>query len=113
LKNKHKLISPTELVDCDTLDSGCGGGLPENAYKALEKLGGIETESAYPYDGHNDKCSFDASKAAARVTGFVELPKNETEMAMWLLKNGPISIGINANAMQVRTKKKKTLIWLG
>jgi hypothetical protein len=27
--------------------------------------------------------------------------KNETEIAAFLVKNGPVSIGINANAMQV------------
>jgi cathepsin F len=27
-------------VDCDKLDNGCNGGLPENAYKAIVKLGG-------------------------------------------------------------------------
>jgi len=90
-----------ELVDCDKLDEGCNGGLPENAYKALEKLGGLETEGDYPYDGHNDKCQFNSTKVAAKVSGFVEVSKNETEMAAWLVKNGPISIGINANAMQV------------
>lgn len=83
------------------MDEGCNGGLPENAYKILEKIGGLETESEYPYDGKNEKCSFDATKVEAKVKGYVELPKNETEMAMWLTKNGPISIGINANAMQV------------
>lgn len=88
-------------MDCDTLDEGCQGGLPENAYKILEKIGGLETESEYPYEGRNEKCSFNASMAQAKVKGFVELPKNETEIAMWLTKNGPISIGINANAMQV------------
>ena len=30
----------------------------------------------------------------------MKISTNETEMAQWLLKNGPISIGINANAMQ-------------
>lgn len=92
-------------MDCDKIDEGCNGGLPENAYKALEKIGGLETEASYPYDGHNDKCQFNSTLVAAKVTGFVEVSKNETEMAAWLVKNGPISIGINANVMQVQILK--------
>lgn len=100
---KHQNLvsfSEQELVDCDTLDQGCGGGLPENAYKSLMKLGGLESEEAYPYDGRNEKCNFKSADATAKVIGSVEVSQNETEMAAWLVKNGPISIGINANAMQ-------------
>ena len=35
-----------------------------------------------------------------RVSGGVELPQNETQIAQWLVKNGPIAIGLNAFAMQ-------------
>jgi len=87
-------------VDCDTRDNGCNGGLPENAYKTLLEIGGLETEADYGYDGEDEACKFNRTKVAARVTGGVEIGQNETQMAQWLLKNGPISVGLNANAMQ-------------
>ncbi|CAG0882111.1 unnamed protein product [Cyprideis torosa] len=93
-------LSEQELVDCDKLDDGCMGGLPENAYKAIKNIGGLESEKDYPYDGHGETCKFQPSEARVEVTGGVEISSNETEMAQWLVEKGPISIGINAQAMQ-------------
>lgn len=93
-------LSEQELVDCDKVDDGCNGGLPDNAYRAIEQLGGLETETDYPYEGESDKCSFNKTLSKVQVTGAVNITSNETDMAKWLVKNGPISIGINANAMQ-------------
>ncbi|XP_037943024.1 putative cysteine proteinase CG12163 [Teleopsis dalmanni] len=97
---KLEEYSEQELLDCDTIDSACGGGLPDNAYKAIKQIGGLETEADYPYDARKEHCHFDASKVHVKISGAVDLPKNETAMAQWLIANGPISIGINANAMQ-------------
>ena len=41
-----------------SLDEGCNGGLPENAYKAIAKLGGLESEEDYEYDGVDETCHF-------------------------------------------------------
>jgi len=93
-------FSEQELLDCDTIDSACGGGLPDNAYKAIEEIGGLEYEGDYPYKAHKNQCAFTKNKARVTVRDFVDLPKNETAIAQWLMQNGPVSIGINANAMQ-------------
>ena len=68
--------------------------------QTILEIGGLETEADYGYDGEDEACKFNRSKVAARVTGGVEIGQNETQMAQWLLKNGPISVGLNANAMQ-------------
>jgi cathepsin F len=88
-------------VDCDKIDEGCNGGLPSNAYEAIQKLGGLETEDDYPYEGRGESCHFNKSEVRATVTGGLNITTNETAIAQWLVKNGPISIGINAAAMQV------------
>ncbi|GFN97059.1 cathepsin f [Plakobranchus ocellatus] len=93
-------LSEQELVDCDKIDEGCNGGLPSQAYEAIMKLGGLETEKDYKYDGHDEKCTFNKTKVVVTLQGAVNISQNETEMAVWLYKNGPISIGINAFAMQ-------------
>lgn len=100
---KHQKLlefSEQELVDCDTEDQGCNGGLMDTAYRVIEKLGGLETEKDYPYDAQDEKCHFNRSLVNVQLTGAVNISQNETNMAKWLVANGPISIAINANAMQ-------------
>jgi cathepsin F len=97
---KLEEYSEQELVDCDTTDNGCGGGYMDDAYKAIEKIGGLELENDYPYEGSRDKCQFNSTNVHVKVKGAVDLPKNETSIAQFLVQNGPISIALNANAMQ-------------
>ncbi|KAG8437835.1 hypothetical protein GDO86_008512 [Hymenochirus boettgeri] len=97
-------LSEQELVDCDKVDKACGGGLPSNAYEAIEKLGGVETERDYSYQGHKEPCSFSANKVSAYINSSMEISKDENEIASWLAQNGPISIALNAFAMQFYRK---------
>ena len=94
--------SEQELLDCDTTDHACNGGFMDDAYKAIEKIGGLEIEDDYPYKAKKNKqCQFNQTLSHVKVKGAVDLPKgDELSMQKWLIANGPISIGINAAAMQ-------------
>ena len=47
---RFEYLSKQMLIDCDTTDSGCNGGLMEYAFTWLKK-NGIMLESDYPYTG--------------------------------------------------------------
>jgi cathepsin L len=49
-------LSEQQLVDCDYLDSGCGGGIMQNAFYYIIENGGIDTEADYPYTGQDGSC---------------------------------------------------------
>jgi len=100
---KHEKLlsfSEQELVDCDWHDGGCQGGIPERAYYSIRMLGGLETESEYPYNGVKGKCNLNNTDAKVKVLGGHEIPQNEKAIAKWLVKNGPVSVAVNANPMQ-------------
>jgi cathepsin F len=98
-----KLVSLSEqdLVDCDhNGDQGCNGGLPTQAMQSVITAGGIEAETDYPYEGRDGTCTFSKSKVAVTISNYTCLPQDEAQMAAFIEKNGPVSIGINANTLQ-------------
>ena len=84
--------------------------MPENAYKEIVKIGGLELENDYVYDAKDEKCHFDKSKVKVQINGGVKISSNETEMASWLVKNGPISIGKDQYVFQFQGKNRFFLI---
>ena len=108
-KGVIKTFSEQMLVDCDNLDSGCNGGLEEDAYTWIKKNGGIMFDSDYPYIGRKGTCKSVASKYADfKVTGFKKLGSSssvyscadEEEMKEFLYENGPLSVALNADPLQ-------------
>eukprot|EP00660_Eupelagonema_oceanica_P013808 gene13808-6747_t len=103
--NKLTSLSEQELVSCDKIDDGCGGGLPENAYKWLKNSnsGKVYTESSYPYKsggGSSGSCSKSGKTVGATITGSTQISGSEGQLATWCSKNGPVAIGVDASAWQ-------------
>ncbi len=42
-------LSAQQLVDCDHLSNGCGGGFINSAYDYIKLVGGLESYESYPY----------------------------------------------------------------
>ncbi len=106
-----KKLSEQEIIDCDTEDSGCSGGLMQNAFEWL-KENGVMLEEDYPYTGRKDTCKKDPSKYIdMKVTGYKKLGSSsstwaevdEEEMRDFLLVTGPLCAAMNANLLQFYT----------
>ena len=111
-KGVIKTFSEQYLVDCDTEDSGCNGGLMELAFEWLkDNDGGVMLDSDYPYTGKKQTCAKDSTKFVdMKVTGYVKLgdsvdeefsPVDEVEMKEFLYQNGPLAIALNATPLQL------------
>jgi len=93
--------SPQEIVDCDSSDSGCNGGDPQEALQWIVNQGGQETDSCYPYtaqDGtcNQDNCSPDPNLKISTVT-----PISGSESAIYqVLGQAPLSICADAEPWQ-------------
>ncbi|KAL6524730.1 putative cysteine protease rd19c [Orobanche minor] len=102
-------LSEQQLVDCDhecdpeesgSCDSGCDGGLMNNAFEYTLKVGGLQKENDYPYTGTGGVCKFDKSKIAASVSNFSVVSLDDGQIAANLVNYGPLAVGINAAWMQ-------------
>ncbi|KAJ5079679.1 cysteine protease rdl2-related [Anaeramoeba ignava] len=91
-------LSEQELVDCDSTDDGCNGGLMGNAMDWVAQNGGLCSESAYPYVAYDQSCKKSKCNSVSTITGHVEVTEgSETALATATADKGPISVGIDAS----------------
>lgn len=93
-------LSAEELVSCDMVDNGCQGGGMDSAFNWIinSNGGSIVTDEAYPYtsgNGSAPQCATPSGAPAAVITSYFDLPSNESQMARWLLTDGPISVAVD------------------
>lgn len=90
-------FSEQQLVDCDKTDSGCNGGLMDNAFEFIEDNGGLCTEEDYSYLGtQQDTCALCSPVNGSAVTKWTDVSRNE-EALMVAVAQQPVSIAIEAD----------------
>jgi len=93
-------LSEQELVDCDTTDNGCGGGLMDNAFKWV-KSNGITSEAEYSYTssgGTAGTCSSSKKgNPVVTVTGYTDVASQDEDALKSAVAQQPVSIAIEAD----------------
>jgi len=96
------VLSPAQITQCDNTSSGCRGGWSEHAYNYVQRAGGIELDSDYPYttalyQGLTGSCSANINKAVITVSGYSTL-SGEAAMASYVQTTGPLSVCVDASS---------------
>uniref|UniRef100_A0A8C9TUX9 Cathepsin K n=1 Tax=Scleropages formosus TaxID=113540 RepID=A0A8C9TUX9_SCLFO len=106
MKTHGKLISlsPQNLVDCVSENSGCGGGYMTNAFEYVKENQGIESEDAYPYIG---QCAYSTAGWATSCRGYKEIKEgDEWALHAAVAKVGPVSVAIDATLYSFQFYKR-------
>lgn len=92
-------LSVEQIVQCDSVDSGCDGGNTVTAFEYVKKAGGIQYESDYPYTsyyGVDGVCNSNSSNYAVTVEDYYSIT-GEEDMADYVISTGTLSICLAAS----------------
>ena len=113
LKGELKEFSEQFLVDCDTIDMGCQGGLMMNAFEFITQNGGFMYLEDYEYKGVKRKCQADPAKYVdAKVVKGIQWGTgsstwrevDEEELKKILVETGPLAVALNASSLSSYVK---------
>jgi len=92
-------LSEQQLVSCDTTDSGCSGGLMDNAFSWIASNGGVCTEEEYAYTSSGGSAASCTSGCSSSVTvgGYTDVTANDENALMAAVAKQPVSVAIEAD----------------
>jgi len=93
------VLSEQQIVDCDTSNSGCGGGWPIQAATYAKR--GLMLDADYPYTARAGTCRYVASKTKVSTSTTGDISGNVNSMKDAVYNNGAIVVLLNADKMQV------------
>ncbi|KAF8018667.1 hypothetical protein BT93_H3535 [Corymbia citriodora subsp. variegata] len=99
-RGKLPVLSEQQLIDCNTENDGCEGGLTNKAFQYIIQNEGIASEDSYPYQEMDGTCdSTEAAQQAAKIKSFADLQPGEDELLKAVAQQ-PVSIGIAASGQE-------------
>jgi len=93
-------LSVQQILDCDDPHQyACNGGWPYQAWEYIERQGGQDRLSCYPYAGrYEGACHWNGGCNAANIVSWSWIfPHEEGKMRDWLYGNAPVSICVDAS----------------
>ncbi|ERN11571.1 cysteine protease XCP1 [Amborella trichopoda] len=91
-------LSEQELIDCDTRNDGCNGGLMDYAFSYIISNGGIHAEEDYPYLMKESECQEKKGDLkVVTINGYEDVPENDERSLLKALAHQPVSIAIEAS----------------
>jgi len=97
-KKYGKLLSFSEqqLVECFQTYMGCDGGVPADAVNYIKSIGGIASETNYPYTSQAG--TYGACKGSLPLTPmapmYTDIPTDDTSLMNALVTNGPVAVSV-------------------
>uniref|UniRef100_A0A383VEF8 LysM domain-containing protein n=1 Tax=Tetradesmus obliquus TaxID=3088 RepID=A0A383VEF8_TETOB len=89
-------LSEKQLVDCNTDNGGCDGGLYPPAFEYIISKG-LTTAMQYPYVAQKGSCPPQLPGIASRLSNYTALPINHEAAMYQALKKGPLVVGVKAD----------------
>jgi hypothetical protein len=89
-------FSEQQLVDCDSMSSGCNGGNYDSAWEYLKDPGAC-MEADYPYHAQNQQCEDTSHDPYVRVTSYEYLNDSVDSIKAALQDYGPVATVMGAN----------------